>query len=96
MTSFVLQNFIIGSDDLPGSDSLRLEETIIFCDHDPREAENAATHTPYGPITLMERSQFAHNPKIYEKGACRALSDISFRGSWLQWFLKETETFHAM
>jgi hypothetical protein len=61
-----------------------------------REAENATTYVPYGPIALIERSQFAHNPRIYEKDAFQALTDIGFRGSWLQWFLKETETFHGM
>ena len=76
--------------------SKRPSYSVRTCCHIPREAENAATHPPYGPIALIERSQFAHNPKIYEKGAFPDLSDIGFHGSWLQWFLKETETFHGM
>lgn len=45
---------------------------------------------------LIERAQFAHNPRIYQKGAFKELLDIGFSGSWLEWFLKETETFHGM
>ena len=44
---------------------------------------------------LIERAQFAHNPRIYQKGAFKELSAIGFEGSWLEWFLKETETFHG-
>ncbi|KAJ3801555.1 chorismate mutase [Lentinula aff. detonsa] len=44
---------------------------------------------------LIERAQFAHNPRIYQRGAFQGLKDIGFEGSWLEWFLKETETFHA-
>ncbi|EPQ54602.1 chorismate mutase [Gloeophyllum trabeum ATCC 11539] len=44
---------------------------------------------------LIERAQFAHNPKIYQKNAFKELRDMGFEGSWLEWFLKETETFHA-
>ncbi|RXW22476.1 hypothetical protein EST38_g3374 [Candolleomyces aberdarensis] len=44
---------------------------------------------------LIERAQFAHNPRIYQKGAFKELFDLGFSGSWLEWFLKETETFHA-
>ncbi|KAJ4482082.1 chorismate mutase [Lentinula aciculospora] len=44
---------------------------------------------------LIERAQFAHNPRIYQRGAFQELKDIGFEGSWLEWFLKETETFHA-
>jgi chorismate mutase len=97
-----MQNFTAGDDPLSldriRSVLVRLEETIIFCpsllSYSPG-AENATTYVQYGPIALIERSQFAHNPKIYEKGAFQALTDIGFRGSWLQWFLKETETFHG-
>ena len=45
---------------------------------------------------LIERAQFGHNPRIYQKGAFKELSDLGFSGSWLEWFLKETETFHGM
>ncbi|KAJ3983617.1 chorismate mutase [Lentinula detonsa] len=44
---------------------------------------------------LIERAQFAHNPRIYQRGAFQGLKDLGFEGSWLEWFLKETETFHA-
>lgn len=44
---------------------------------------------------LIERAQFAHNPKIYQKGAFEELKKIDFSGSWLEWFLQETESFHG-
>ncbi|KZT73723.1 chorismate mutase [Daedalea quercina L-15889] len=44
---------------------------------------------------LIERAQFAHNPRIYRKGEFEELQNIGFKGSWLEWFLKETESFHA-
>ena len=46
-------------------------------------------------FALIERAQFAHNPKAYERGAFQELKDIGFEGSWLEWFLKETETFQG-
>ena len=46
-------------------------------------------------FALIERAQFAHNPKIYERGGIKELRDIGFEGSWLELFLKETETFHG-
>lgn len=45
---------------------------------------------------LIERAQFAHNPRIYQRGTFRELTDLGFLGSWLEWFLKETESFHGM
>ncbi|KAK8850618.1 chorismate mutase [Kwoniella newhampshirensis] len=42
---------------------------------------------------LIERAQFAFNHKIYEAGAFK--DEIGFDGSWLEWFLFETESFHA-
>ena len=42
---------------------------------------------------LIERAQFAYNKKIYEAGAFK--DEIDFEGSWLEWFLYETETFHG-
>ncbi len=84
---------------------IRLEETIIF--------------------GLIERAQFAHNPRIYIRGAFPELrkevpsvirsssssssssttkptdsegADVAtggFDGSWLEWFLHETECFHG-
>ncbi|KAE9393165.1 chorismate mutase [Gymnopus androsaceus JB14] len=44
---------------------------------------------------LIERAQFAHNPRMYQRGAFKELHDIGFDGSWLEWFLKEIESFHA-
>lgn len=44
---------------------------------------------------LIERAQFAHNPRIYLRGAFKELATLGFEGSWLEWFLKEIETFHA-
>ncbi|KAI0789725.1 chorismate mutase [Abortiporus biennis] len=44
---------------------------------------------------LIERAQFAHNPKLYQKGAFEELKQLGFEGSMLDWFLKETEAFHA-
>lgn len=44
---------------------------------------------------LIERAQFAHNPRIYSRGAFPELEGLGFDGSWLEWFLKETETFHG-
>jgi len=42
---------------------------------------------------LIERAQFALNKRIYEAGAFKA--DMGFEGSWLEWFLFETESFHG-
>ncbi|KAK0202011.1 chorismate mutase [Desarmillaria ectypa] len=46
-------------------------------------------------FSLIERAQFAHNARMYQRSAFKELQDIGFNGSWLEWFLKETETFHA-
>ncbi|CAA7261594.1 unnamed protein product [Cyclocybe aegerita] len=46
-------------------------------------------------FSLIERAQFAHNPRIYQRGAFKELVDLGFEGSWLEWFLKETESFHG-
>jgi chorismate mutase len=46
-------------------------------------------------FSLIERAQFAHNPKIYQRGAFKELTQLGVEGSWLEWFLKETENFHA-
>ena len=45
---------------------------------------------------LIERAQFAHNPRIYQRSGFKELKDLGFEGSWLQWFLKEIETFHGV
>jgi len=44
---------------------------------------------------LIERAQFAHNPRIYIRSSLQELKDMSYDGSWLEWFLKEIETFHG-
>ena len=44
---------------------------------------------------LIERAQFAHNPRIYQKRGFEELSKVGFKGSWLEWFLTETEAFHG-
>jgi len=44
---------------------------------------------------LIERAQFAHNPKIYQKGGFEELRGLDFKGSWLEWFLAEIEAFHG-
>ncbi|KAK4051747.1 chorismate mutase aro7 [Microbotryomycetes sp. JL221] len=47
-------------------------------------------------FSLIERAQFAHNPRIYDKnGFADVLHKNGFNGSWLDWFIKETETIHA-
>jgi len=46
-------------------------------------------------FSLIERAQFAHNPKIYQRGVFKELTELGVAGSWLEWFLKETESFHA-
>ena len=46
-------------------------------------------------FALIERAQFAHNPRAYERGAFQELKDIGFDKSWLEWFLKETESFQG-
>ena len=47
-------------------------------------------------FNLIERAQFAHNPRIYHRGAFKELQELGFCGSWLEWFLRETEVFHGM
>ncbi|GAA6022026.1 hypothetical protein JCM11491_005498 [Sporobolomyces phaffii] len=45
---------------------------------------------------LIERAQFAHNPKMYTpSGFADVLHRDGFTGTWLEWLLKETETSHA-
>ena len=46
-------------------------------------------------FSLIERAQFAHNPKIYLRGTFKELDELGVEGSWLEWFLKETEIFHG-
>ncbi|KAI5480653.1 chorismate mutase [Pseudohyphozyma bogoriensis] len=45
---------------------------------------------------LIERAQFAYNPRMYtQEGFADVLHKDGFKGSWLDWLLKETETSHA-
>jgi chorismate mutase len=44
---------------------------------------------------LIERAQFAHNPIMYQPKAFPELVALGFEGSWLEWFLKEIESFHG-
>jgi hypothetical protein len=46
-------------------------------------------------FSLIERAQFAHNPRMYEPRAFPELITMGFEGSWLRWFLQEIETFHG-
>ncbi|KIY45640.1 chorismate mutase [Fistulina hepatica ATCC 64428] len=46
-------------------------------------------------FSLVERAQFAHNPRMYKPGTFDELKQLGFDGSWLEWILKETETFQA-
>ncbi|KAF8606968.1 chorismate mutase [Ceratobasidium sp. AG-I] len=46
-------------------------------------------------FSLIERAQFALNPRIYQRDCFDELKAMDWSGSWLEWFLKETETFHA-
>lgn len=47
-------------------------------------------------FALIERAQFAHNPKAYERDAFKELKEVGFERSWLEWFLKETESFQGV
>lgn len=45
---------------------------------------------------LIERAQYAHNAKMYEPGAFAELkSREHWDKSWVEWFIKETESAHA-
>ena len=41
--------------------------------------------------SLIERTQVAHNPKIYECSVFKKLRALQFSGIWFKWFLKMTE-----
>ena len=77
--SLPVQNFVLGGDPL----SLDRIRAILV------RLEDTII------FSLIERAQFAHNPKIYRKGEFEELQKIGFKGSWLEWFLKETESFHG-
>ena len=45
---------------------------------------------------LIERAQFAYNPRMYTKeGFADVLHHDGFEGSWLEWLLRETEMSHG-
>lgn len=46
-------------------------------------------------FSLIERAQFAHNPRIYQRGAFQEIRSLGFEGSWMEWFLREIESFHG-
>lgn len=78
---------------------LRMSENFTI-GHDPLSLErirNVLVRLEETIIfSLIERAQFAQNPRIYQRGAFTELTALGFPGSWLEWFLKETETFHGM
>ena len=71
------------------SQLIRLEDTIIFC----KCAMEQAQVDLVVKTALIERAKFALNAKIYQAGAFE--SHTGFTGSWLEWFLFETESFHG-
>jgi len=45
---------------------------------------------------LIERAQFARNDPMYKAGAFKELKEKeNWDGSWVEWFLKETESAHG-
>ena len=45
---------------------------------------------------LIERAQFAHNQRMYQKGGFPELEEKEkWTGTWLGWNLKEVETSHG-
>jgi hypothetical protein len=46
-------------------------------------------------FALIERAQFAHNPRTYQPRAFEELSQLGFDGSWLEWFILGVESFHG-
>ena len=98
----MLQNFITPDDPL-NLDNIRttltrLEDTIIFGRAlfliNTLQFRFCHFHLACF-IALIERAQFALNPRMYERGAFKELVAQGFDGTWLEWFLKETETFHG-
>jgi chorismate mutase len=45
---------------------------------------------------LIERAQFAYNPRMYIPGSFPELVSQGYDGTWLEWYLKEIESFHGM
>lgn len=45
---------------------------------------------------LIERAQFGRNAPMYQAGAFKELKEKeNWEGSWVEWFLKETESAHG-
>lgn len=45
---------------------------------------------------LIDRAQYAHNEVVYRPGAFSELREKeNWTGSWVEWFLKETESSHG-
>lgn len=74
------------------SNLIRLEDTIIFCEY---KSGNRMFLVLIRLPALIERAQFALNPRIYQQNCFDELKAMNWNGSWLEWFLKETETFHG-
>ena len=74
------------------SNLIRLEDTIIFCEC--MSGSRVFLVLSLLPA-LIERAQFALNPRIYQRDCFDELKAMNWDGSWLEWFLKETETFHG-
>jgi hypothetical protein len=71
---------------------IRLEDTIIFCAL--RLRNSLQSWMPM--LALIERAQFALNARIYDKeGFKEVLAKDNFVGSWLDWFLFQTEVMHG-
>lgn len=79
---------------------IRLEDTIIFCERmaglDRLQGQDQRAESVIDLASaLIERAQFAWNPKLYQPGGIPELEKAGHYGSWLDWFLKETESMHG-
>lgn len=71
----------------------RLEETIIFCPSAFLSLLLSHIQRSSPPLALIERAQFAQNPRVYAKDGFKdVLHKDGFAGSWLDWFLLESES----
>lgn len=74
---------------------IRLEDTIIFgrywqC-HGPASCQRTHNHVQ---LALIERAQFAWNPRIYQPGAFTFVD--GYNGSFFSHFLSDVEKVHGM
>ena len=97
----VMSNLLGAEDDILSLNNIRnvlirLEDTIIFCASACLvELRAVGVDVKLRCLALIERAQYAHNPKLYVKGGVPELKQEGFDGSWLEWFLKETESMHG-